>query len=99
MTKKDIFKALTYHKRVEILITIYEAELKETFTYSLQIAKNIDCHSEYTQKIIRRLEDAGLVDIGKKEGRIRVVSLTNKGKKVAEEIMEIKRLLKDNRWR
>jgi predicted transcriptional regulator len=57
--------------------------------YGSQLAKEVDCTYSHAVKILQTLETIGLVSFEKK-GRIKIIKLTKKGTKVAEEIEEIK---------
>ena len=60
--------------------------------YGSVLAKEVDCTYSHTVKILQEMEKANLV-IFQKQGRIKTISLTECGTKVAENIEKIKSLL------
>lgn len=52
-------------------------------SYASSLAKEVDCTYSHVVKIIREMNKAGLV-IFKKQGRLKLLTLTAKGQKVAE---------------
>ena len=60
--------------------------------YASALAKKIDCTYSHVVKILQEMERAGLVNFNK-QGRLKVLTLTKKGEKVAEYIDNIKTTL------
>lgn len=61
--------------------------------YGSILAKEVDCTYSHAVKILQTLEELGLVNFEKK-GRIKIISLTKKGKDVADNIENIQKLVK-----
>lgn len=78
-------------KPIDILLTIHNSKEK---MYNTLIAKEVDCFWGHSCTILKRMEDAGLIR-SQKNGRIKYVSLTVKGHKLASHIKEAMELLKD----
>lgn len=62
------------------------------FRYGSVLAKEVDCTYSHAVKILQEMEKAKLVDF-EKQGRIKVINLTENGNKIAEYIERIKSLL------
>lgn len=60
--------------------------------YGSILAKEIDCTYSHAVKILQTLEEMKLVTFEKK-GRIKLIKLTKKGKEIAENIENIKKLV------
>ncbi len=60
--------------------------------YGSVLAKEVDCTYSHAVKILQSLQELGLV-VFEKQGRIKIIKLTKKGKEIAEEIDNIKRSL------
>ena len=60
--------------------------------YGSVLAKEVDCTYSHAVKILQEMERAKLVSF-EKHGRIKNISLTEQGNKVAEHIEKIKELL------
>ena len=60
--------------------------------YGSILAKEVDCTYSHAVKILQTLEELGLVTF-EKQGRIKLIKLTNKGQEVAENIDSIRRQL------
>lgn len=52
-------------------------------SYASSLAKEVDCTYSHVVKIIQEMHKAGLV-VFKKQGRLKLLTLTAKGQKVAE---------------
>ena len=87
--KKDIFEVFFRRKPAMILVA-----LKKNLNnrYGSILAKEVDCTYSHTVKIFQEMEKAGLVGF-EKQGRIKVIQLTDTGTKVADHIGRIKDLL------
>ena len=60
--------------------------------YGSVLAKEVDCTYSHAVKILQEMEKASLVTF-EKQGRIKTISLTDSGEKVAEFIEKIKNQL------
>ena len=60
--------------------------------YGSQLAKEVDCTYSHAVKILQTLEELGLVSFEKK-GRIKIIKLTKKGRDVAENIENIRKIV------
>ena len=87
--KKDIFEVFFRRKPAMILVAL-KKNLKNR--YGSILAKEVDCTYSHTGKILQEMERAGLVGF-EKQGRIKVIQLTDNGTKIADHIGRIKDLL------
>ena len=53
--------------------------------YASSLAKQIDCTYSHVVKILQEMQIAGLVNFNK-QGRLKLLTLTKKGEKVAEHL-------------
>jgi len=60
--------------------------------YGSILAKEVDCTYSHAVKILQEMEKANLVQF-EKQGRIKIINLTENGNKIAENIERIKNLL------
>ena len=60
--------------------------------YGSVLAKEVDCTYSHAVKILQEMERARLVNF-EKQGRIKLIRLTENGNKIAESIEKIKNLL------
>ena len=89
MKKKDIFEVFFRKKPAMILVSLR----KDTKSrYGSVLAKEVDCTYSHAVKILQEMEKARLVNF-EKQGRIKIIKLTEAGDKVAENIEKIKNLL------
>ena len=72
-----------------ILVTLRKSTRSR---YGSVLAKEVDCTYSHAVKILQEMEKAKLVDFVK-QGRIKMIKLTEKGNKIAESIEKIKSLL------
>ena len=89
MTNEKMFNVLFREKPAMMLVTLYNSDVE---IYASSLAKNIDCTYSHVVKILQQMENEGLVNF-EKRGRLKVLTLTKKGKDVAEHIDKIKNLL------
>ncbi|MFC2154085.1 hypothetical protein ACFLRC_01200 [Candidatus Altiarchaeota archaeon] len=83
--KKTSIKNLLFQKKpVGVILSLHGCEGK----YPAKIAKEIDCTYTHTLKILGILKSNGIVEF-KKQGRIKEVALTNKGKGLASDIKSL----------
>ncbi|MBT7902238.1 hypothetical protein HN587_00090 [Candidatus Woesearchaeota archaeon] len=89
-TKKDvIFNVFFREKPASLLVTLNNAKKD---IYASNLAKQIDCTYSHVVKILQQMEDAELIEFDK-QGRLKLLTLTKKGKEVAEHIDKIKTLI------
>ena len=87
--KKDIFEVFFRRKPAMILVGL-KKNLRNR--YGSVLAKEVDCTYSHTVKILQEMEKSGLVGF-EKQGRIKVIKLTDTGNKIADHIGRIKDLL------
>ena len=87
--KKDIFEVFFRRKPAMILVAL-KKNLRNR--YGSVLAKEVDCTYSHTVKILQEMEKSGLVGF-EKQGRIKVIKLTDTGNKIADHIGRIKDLL------
>lgn len=87
--KKEIFEVFFRKKPAMILVALKRNSRNR---YGSVLAKEVDCTYSHTVKILQEMEKAGLVGF-ERQGRIKTISLTEAGNKVAEHIGRIKDLL------
>ena len=87
--KKDIFEVFFRRKPAMILVAL-KKNLRNR--YGSVLAKEVDCTYSHTVKILQEMEKSGLVGF-EKQGRIKIIELTDVGNKVADHIGRIKDLL------
>ncbi len=87
--KKDIFEVFFRKKPAMILVALRKSTKNR---YGSILAKEVDCTYSHAVKILQEMEKAKLVDF-EKQGRIKVIKLTDNGDKVAEHIERIRNFL------
>lgn len=92
MKDSDIFNVFFREKPAMMLINLKNG--REPTTYASALAKDIDCTYSHVVKILQDMETAGLVMFEKK-GRLKLLSLTKRGKDVAEFVHNIKFMLEN----
>ncbi len=85
-------KLFLHEKAVEILLTILDFEEKGGKIYPLSISNLLNSPYSYVSKVLGEFEKFCLIE-SKLEGRIRVVKLTEHGKRIAKVLRELKKLL------
>ena len=86
---KDIFEVFFRRKPAMILVSLRKSTKNR---YGSVLAKEVDCTYSHAVKILQEMERAKLVNF-EKQGRIKIINLTDTGDKVAENIEKIKNLL------
>ena len=77
----------------DLIFESYEALNKVSKArYGSILAKEVDCTYSHAVKILQALQELGLVSF-EKQGRIKLIKLTKKGKEIAEAIDGIKRTI------
>jgi len=92
MKKNDIFNVFFREKPAAMLLEMWRSSKNET--YASNLAKLTDCTYSHVVKILQQMQKAGLVEF-KKEGRLKLLTLTNKGKKVSKYIDMISQAFKE----
>ena len=87
--KKDIFDVF-FRKKPAMILVALKKNIKNR--YGSILAKEVDCTYSHTVKILQEMEKSGLVGF-EKQGRIKVIRLTDTGTKIADHIGRIKDLL------
>ena len=87
--KKDIFEVFFRRKPAMILVALRKSNKNR---YGSILAKEVDCTYSHAVKILQEMERAKLVEF-MKQGRIKIIKLTDNGNKIAENIERIKNLL------
>lgn len=87
--KKDIFEVFFRKKPAMILVALRNDARNR---YGSILAKEVDCTYSHAVKILQEMEKARLVNF-EKQGRIKLIKLTDNGNKIAESIEKIKNLL------
>ena len=86
---KDIFEVFFRRKPAMILVALRASSRNK---YGSVLAKEVDCTYSHAVKILQEMEKAKLVNF-EKQGRIKVIKLTDQGTKIAENIERIRDLL------
>ncbi|MBS3149604.1 winged helix DNA-binding protein [Candidatus Woesearchaeota archaeon] len=87
--KKEIFEVFFRKKPAMILVALRKSSKNR---YGSILAKEVDCTYSHAVKILQQMEQARLVNF-EKQGRIKIIRLTESGDKIAESIERIKSLL------
>lgn len=86
---KDIFEVFFRRKPAMILVALRASNRNK---YGSVLAKEVDCTYSHAVKILQEMEKSNLVNF-EKQGRIKVIKLTDSGNKIAEHIEKIKDIL------
>lgn len=86
---KKIFNVFFREKPTLMLVNLYNAS---NDVYASNLAKQVDCTYSHVVKILQEMSKAGLVNF-QKEGRLKILKLTDKGRKIAEMMNDIKSAL------
>lgn len=89
MKNQKMFNVLFREKPAMMLVTLYNSEQE---IYASSLAKQIDCTYSHVVKILQQMEKEGLVNF-EKRGRLKVLTLTKKGKDVGDQINKIANVL------
>ncbi len=87
--KEDIFEVFFRKKPAMILVALRKSSKNK---YGSVLAKEVDCTYSHAVKILQQMEKSKLVNF-EKQGRIKVIRLTDTGDKVAQSIESIRELL------
>ncbi len=86
---KQIFEVFFREKPAMMLVELKNAH---NSVYASVLAKQIDCTYSHVVKILQEMQKAELVEF-RKEGRLKLLELTNKGEQIASNIESIRSLL------
>ena len=86
---KEIFEVFFRRKPAMILVALRQNKRNR---YGSVLAKEVDCTYSHAVKILQEMEKSNLVSF-EKMGRIKTISLTETGNRIAEHIEKIKTLL------
>tara|TARA_Y100000310_G_C20672175_1_gene810872 strand:+ start:247 stop:573 length:327 start_codon:yes stop_codon:yes gene_type:complete len=86
---KNIFEVFFRKKPALILVALRKNTRNR---YGSVLAKEVDCTYSHAVKILQEMETAKLVEF-EKQGRIKIIKLTDTGNKIAEYIEKIRDLL------
>ncbi|MAG47935.1 hypothetical protein CL617_04980 [archaeon] len=87
--KTDIFEVFFRKKPAMMLVALRKGGKNR---YGSVLAKEVDCTYSHAVKILQEMEKSRLVSF-EKHGRIKSITLTDGGNKIAEHIERIKDLL------
>lgn len=83
---KKIFGVFFREKPAMMLVTLLNSQQEQ---YASSLAKIVDCTYSHIVKILNEMQKADLVAF-KREGRLKVLTLTKKGEDVAKSIEKIR---------
>ncbi len=86
---KAIFDVFFREKPALMLV---ELKNSNSHVYASVLAKQIDCTYSHVVKILQEMQKADLINF-KKEGRLKLLELTKKGRDIALNIENIKTML------
>ena len=89
MKNKKIFNTFFREKPAMMLVLLHNSNNE---VYASSLAKQVDCTYSHVVKILQEMERSGLVAF-KKQGRLKILTLTGKGKDVAKNIDSIRTTL------
>ncbi len=89
MRTKKIFNTFFREKPALMLVNLKNSTSE---VYASSLAKQVDCTYSHVVKILQEMEKAQLVAF-KKQGRLKIVTLTSKGADVAGHIDSVKNAL------
>ena len=89
MKNKQIFDVFFREKPAMMLVALKNAD---NSVYASVLAKQIDCTYSHVVKILQEMQRAELINF-KKEGRLKLLELTDKGHNIASNIESIRTIL------
>lgn len=89
MKNEKLYSAIFREKPVELLIKMLNTKNK---IYASVIAKEINCTYSHVVKLLKILEKENLIKF-EKQGRLKYLTLTEKGEKLAESLQEAKEII------
>ena len=82
MKQTKIFNVIFREKPARMLVTLLNSQNE---LYASSLAKTVDCTYSHVVKILQEMERGGIVTFNK-QGRLKVLTLTKKGKDIAQNI-------------
>ncbi len=89
MKNKAIFNVFFREKPAMMLVQLKNAKAS---IYASSLAKSIDCTYSHVVKILQQMEKSQLINFDK-QGRLKLLSLTDKGEEIANKIEQIRAML------
>ncbi len=89
MENKEIFNVFFREKPTMLLVHLLNSKHE---LYASSVAKAIDCTYSHVVKILQEMEKADLIHF-QRTGRLKLLSLTEKGRDIAQRIDKIRNLL------
>ncbi|MFT4282868.1 MAG: hypothetical protein ACMXX6_00400 [Candidatus Woesearchaeota archaeon] len=86
---KKIFSTFFREKPTMMLINLYNSSNE---IYASNLAKNVDCTYSHVVKVLQEMQKANIISF-EKQGRLKIIILTEKGKKIAKNLDEIRNSL------
>ncbi len=88
----SLSRLFLHERTVEVMLRILDAEERNEKIYPLQISNELGSPYSYVSKVLGDFERNSLLE-SKVEGRVRVLRLTEFGRKIAEMLRDLKREL------
>lgn len=86
LKNKKIFSTFFREKPAMMLIHLKNSSSE---VYASSLAKTVDCTYSHVVKILQEMEKYNIINF-KKQGRLKIIQLTNKGQKIADNIDTIR---------
>ena len=90
MVNETVFGIFFREKPAMMLVNLRNAK---SAIYASSLAKSVDCTYSHVVKILQGMEKAALVNF-EKQGRLKLLTLTQKGTDMAKHIQAIRNLIK-----
>lgn len=86
-TTPQLFDTIFREKPALMLISLLKDEQagNGSVLYASNLAKKVDCTYSHVVKVLKEFEENGLVSF-KKKGRLKLLSLTTKGERIADHL-------------
>lgn len=88
---KELEDLLVNVKPVKLLVNLRR---ETTPNYASELSNQIDATYSHTVKVLQRMEKLGLIE-HRKEGRKKIIELTDKGDRIAEKCSELLQVISD----
>lgn len=92
INSKEMFEVFFRPKPANLLVELRKQQQSGKFKYGSVLAKDVDCTYSHAVKILQAMEKSRLVNF-ERNGRIKTITLTDQGHKIAEYIEKIRELL------
>ena len=89
MGENDIFNEFFREKPAMMLVNLRNSK---NGVYASSLAKSVDCTYSHVVKILQEMEKAGLINF-EKQGRLKLLSLTQKGSEIADHMDNIRTII------